>query len=535
MISLSLKFGKRLIPLGMVGLYLLMAAVAVGQDADPTEGTNTTSAAVSPGLVASSTSPELQAEVSKLVAEELKKAKLNEVSEMYLYQDGEESKSTIYRDADTLWTCLAAFLVFFMQAGFTLVECGFTRAKNACNIVMKNVMDFSIGTFLFWTIGFGLMFGTKAGGWIGIDTFAWDMSTFGASDYAFLLFQTVFCATAATIVSGAMAERTKFVGYLCYSIMITVVVYPIFGGWAWGGLRGNAGILEGDGMLGQLIGAGFNDYAGSTVVHSIGGWCALAGAIVIGPRIGKFDKDGKVRPIPGHNIPIAALGVFILWMGWFGFNAGSTTAIGDGEFAKIAFVTSLAASMGALSAMIMSWIQFKKPDPSFTLNGALAGLVAITAGCYDLSPLSAALVGALGGVVVIYSVMLFDKLKIDDPVGAVSVHGVCGVLGTLAVGLLHPTAGLFFGGGAAQFLIQLVGVLIAFAWAFPVSLVIFLGVKYTVGLRVSEQEELEGLDITEHGMHAYPPSLINDGLTSPSLAYGAAPSAKPSVKPATQS
>lgn len=407
----------------------------------------------------------------------------------------------LLKDVDTLWVCLAAFLVFFMQAGFALVECGFTRAKNACNIIMKNVMDFAIGTLGFWLIGFGLMFGATTTGFFGTTNFVYDAGT-DNFNWAFLIFQTVFCATAATIVSGAMAERTKFVGYLCYSVAITIIVYPIFGSWAWGSLLDGGGWLEG---------WGFHDFAGSTVVHSIGGWCALAGAIVIGPRIGKFSKDGKAQAIPGHNIPLAALGVFILWLGWFGFNPGSTTAVGGGSFAYIAVTTNLAAAAGCISATIASWVMFKKPDTSFALNGALAGLVAITAGCDAMSPMFAVVTGLVGGVLVVASVMFIDKVKIDDPVGAISVHGVCGAWGTLAIGLFQTDAGLLVGGGTTQIVAQLVGIGAAFAWAFPVSMIIFLAIKYTIGLRVSEVEEMEGLDVTEHGMHAYPAHLITEG------------------------
>ncbi len=421
---------------------------------------------------------------------------------------------SVLSDANVLWTCLAAFLVFFMQAGFTLVEAGFTRAKNACNIIMKNAMDFSIGTLAFWAVGFGLMFGATSG-WIGTSGFFYEggftdatledgVVTVGepvAFDWAFLIFQTVFAATAATIVSGAMAERTKFMGYLAYSVLITVIVYPIFGGWCWGGLTGGTG-------TGWLEDKGFLDFAGSTVVHSIGGWAALAGAIVLGARIGKYGKDGKINAIPGHNIPMAALGVFILWLGWFGFNAGSTTEINGGSLAIIAVTTNLSAAGGAISAMILSWIMFKKPDPSFTLNGALAGLVGITAGCNIISPPFAVLTGLIAGCIVVLSVVMIDKLRIDDPVGAVSVHGVCGAWGTLAIGLWGTDVGLFLGHGTAQLGIQALGVAAAFAWAFPVSVIIFLAIKYTIGLRVSEAEELEGLDINEHGMYAYPPSLV---------------------------
>lgn len=410
--------------------------------------------------------------------------------------------STLAGDVDALWTCLAAFLVFFMQAGFALVEAGFTRAKNACNIIMKNLMDFSIGTMAFWMVGFGLMFGATSTGFFGTTDFFFDAGD-NAFGWAFLIFQTVFCATAATIVSGAMAERTKFTGYLAYSILITVIVYPIFGSWAWGSL------WEGDGWL---EGKGFYDFAGSTVVHSIGGWCALAGAIVLGPRIGKF-VNGKVMPIPGHNIPIAALGVFILWLGWFGFNPGSTTAVGGGSFAFIAVTTNISAAMGAIGAMIASWIAFKKPDPSFSLNGALAGLVGITAGCDAMSPAFAAVTGLVAGLIVVGSVVFFDRIRIDDPVGAVSVHGVCGAWGTLAVGLFMTDGGLLTGGGATQLGIQALGIGAGFLWAFPVSLAIFLLIKYTIGLRVDETEEMEGLDIIEHGMLAYPPGFVADTVT----------------------
>lgn len=421
--------------------------------------------------------------------------------------EADDPLATLRKEADILWTCIAAFLVFFMQAGFACVEAGFTRAKNACNIIMKNVMDFGIGSVSFWLVGFGLMFGTKAlGGFVGGDDFMFDAKEdmFG---WAFLLFQTVFCATAATIVSGAMAERTKFSSYLIYTAMITVFVYPIFGGWAWGGLWDHAGWLEDKGFL---------DFAGSTVVHSIGGWAALAGAIVLGPRIGKY-VNGKVMAIPGHNIPLAALGVFILWLGWFGFNPGSTTAVEGGSLARIAVATNIAAACGALAGTVVSWLKFGKPDVSFALNGALAGLVAITAGC-DCIPIPyAALTGLIAGVVVVFSVIFFDKIHIDDPVGAISVHGVCGALGTLAIGFFHEADGLVYGGGASLLGIQALGVGVAFAWAFPVSMGIFLAIKYTVGLRVTAEEEMAGLDIFEHGMAAYPPGFVADSITGTPL------------------
>lgn len=411
---------------------------------------------------------------------------------------------------DLLWTCLAAFLVFFMQAGFAMVETGFTRAKNAVNILMKNLMDFSLGSLAFWLLGFGLMFGATNG-------------LFGTSDFmpmgpdpsemTFWIFQTVFAATAATIVSGAMAERTKFVSYLCYSVIITAFVYPIFGSWAWGGLYHGAGWLENLNLTGTDGGTPFIDFAGSTVVHSVGGWAALMGALILGPRIGKFGKDGKPRAIPGHNLPLAALGVFILWLGWFGFNPGSTTAVGGGGFAIIAVTTNLAAAAGCVVAMIVAWVAFGKPDASMTLNGALAGLVAITAPCANVSPLMAIVIGAIAGGLVVGAVVFFDHVslfgrRIDDPVGAISVHGVCGAWGTLSAGLFAQEAyggvnGLLFGGGASQLVVQCIGVAACFLWTIVTTGTLFLLLHKTIGLRVTEVEELEGLDVGEHGQEAY--------------------------------
>ena len=399
---------------------------------------------------------------------------------------------------DVVWTCVAAFMVFFMQAGFAMVETGFTRAKNAVNILMKNLMDFSVGTVAFFLVGFGLMFGAKTSGFCGGTLFGLSGVTDGAGwEWTFLIFQTVFAATAATIVSGAMAERTKFSGYLVYSLFITLLIYPIFGSWAWGSL------LLGDEGAGWLEKLGFLDFAGSTVVHSIGGWLALAGALVLGPRIGKYGPDGKPKAIMGHNLPLASLGVFILWFGWFGFNAGSTTSAG-GSIGFIAVTTNLAAAAGAMTALATAWILFKKADASMALNGALAGLVSITAGCDGVSPLGALAIGAIGGVLVVFSVIFIDRvLKVDDPVGAVSVHGVCGAWGTLAVGLFNTDAGLLYGKGLGQIGVQLAGVGVAFAWAFGLGMVLFLTIKHTMGLRVSKEEELRGLDVGEHGMEAY--------------------------------
>jgi len=405
-------------------------------------------------------------------------------------------------DSNILWTCIAAFLVFFMQAGFALVEAGFTRAKNVCNIIMKNLMDVSIGSVIFWLFGFGLMFGAS-NGYFGTNFFMFDGSSEIAKEtgnsvgfnWAFLLFQTVFCATTATIVSGAVAERTKFTSYLLFSLIICGLIYPIFGSWAWGGLYAGGGWLEN---------LGFLDFAGSTVVHSIGGWAALAGAIVVGARHGKYLENGTMRLIAPHNVPLGALGVFILWLGWFGFNAGSTTSLG-GDLAFIAVVTNLSACAGAIGAGLLSWILYRKPDPTLALNGALAGLVSITAGCDIISPIMAVLTGLIGGVIVVSAVRFFDKLKIDDPVGAISVHGVCGAWGTLAIGLFSSKAGW------GQLGIQAIGVVVAFAWAFGLSFPLFLLIKHTIGIRVDEREEFEGLDIVEHGISGYEgvPILVN--------------------------
>ena len=406
----------------------------------------------------------------------------------------EAAKEELQLNLNIVWTCIAAFLVFFMQAGFAMVEAGFTRAKNAVNILMKNLMDFSVGTIAFFLIGFGLMFG-ESNGLFGTTLFGMSGVEPGTDwNWTFLIFQTVFAATAATIVSGAMAERTKFVGYLAYSFFITLLIYPIFGSWAWGGL------LDGGGWLENI---GFLDFAGSTVVHSVGGWLALAGAIVLGPRVGKYGPDGKPKAILGHNIPLAALGVFILWFGWFGFNPGSTTT-GDGSIGYIAVTTNIAAAAGAIVAMCVSWAMIKKPDASMALNGALAGLVSITAGCDGVSPIGAMIIGAIGGALVVLSVLFIDDvLKIDDPVGAVSVHGVCGAWGTLAVGLFNIDSGLFYGGGLKQLGVQMLGVGSAFVWAFGLGLVLFYAISKTIGLRVSSEEELKWLDIGEHGMEAY--------------------------------
>jgi len=401
-----------------------------------------------------------------------------------------EAVKGVQTNLDYVWTLVAAALVFFMQAGFAMVETGFTRAKSAVNIMMKNLMDFAMGSIFFWAIGFGIMFGATSTGWFGTTGFFLSDFTVGGDPWvlAFWMFQCVFAATAATIVSGAMAERTKFTGYLIYSATLCAVIYPIFGSWAWGSLLNGNGWLEG---------LGFIDFAGSTVVHSVGGWAALAGAIVLGPRIGKYGKDGKIKAIPGHNIPLAALGVFILWLGWFGFNPGSTTA-GITDIAMIFTNTNLAAAAGAVFAMLTSWVIFKKPEIGMSLNGALAGLVGITAGCANVTPTSSVIIGAVAGVLVVLSVLFFDRIRVDDPVGAVSVHGVCGAWGTLAAGLFNIE------GATAKIIgVQLIGIGAAFIWAFGAAFILFKLIDLTMGLRVSQEEEREGLDISEHGGHAY--------------------------------
>ncbi len=389
-----------------------------------------------------------------------------------------------------VWTIIAACLVFFMQAGFAMVEVGFTRAKNAVNIIMKNVMDVGAGSLAFFLVGFGIMFGTSAGGWIGTDGFLlMDIGDYSLEwSYTFFFFQAVFAATAATIVSGAVAERTAFNSYLIFSIVITAFIYPVFGSWAWGSLFNGSGWLED---------LGFIDFAGSTVVHSVGGWAALAGAIVVGPRVGKY-IDGKPQIIKGHSLPLAALGVFILWLGWFGFNAGSTTT-GDTSIALIALNTFLAAGAGATAAMVISWITGGKPDGAVTLNGVLAGLVGITAGCANLTPGFAILAGAIAGVIVHYSMILLDK-KVDDAVGAVSVHGVCGAWGTLAAGLFN-TGDMF---NMSIIGVQLIGIAAAFLWTFPVSYLVFRGIDMLLPLRVNGHLEEMGLDLHEHDAEAYP-------------------------------
>lgn len=388
-----------------------------------------------------------------------------------------------------LWTILAAILVFFMQAGFCLLEVGLTRAKNAVNIIMKNVIDVCAGGLVFYFVGFGLMFGTSWYGMIGTDAFFLSGIEGGDWNYTFFLFQAVFAATAATIVSGAVAERTAFRAYLIFSVVLTGLIYPIFGSWAWGSLFRGKGWLEN---------IGFIDFAGSTVVHSVGGWAALAAALVVGPRVGKYDAAGRPQKVLGHSLPLAALGVFILWMGWFGFNAGSTTTA-DSSIALIAMNTFLAACAGGVFALWYTWAGAGKANPVMVLNGVLAGLVGITAGCANLTPLWAVVAGAVAGVLVIVSSEILDRF-VDDAVGAVSVHGVCGAWGTLAAGMFDAANPFDWG----MISVQMVGIGAAFLWTFPTAYILFALTKYLIGVRVDDHEQEQGLDKSEHDLEAYP-------------------------------
>jgi len=428
----------------------------------------------------------------------------------------EEGPSTAELAAalDTFFLLAAAFLVFFMQGGFAMLTAGLTRSKNTVNVLMKNLLDFCFASIAFWAIGWGVAYGTSAGGFLGTDQFFLVPSTapegeFGVPVMASWLFQVVFAGTAATIVAGAMAERTKFPAYLIYSVVLSLLIYPVVVHWIWSGagwLNDYDATTTGD--------WGFTDFAGSTVVHSVGGWASLMGAMILGSRIGKYGPDGKARPMAAHNMTFAALGVFILWLGWFGFNPGSQLAISSQSNAEavslVAVTTNLAAAAGALGALFTSWFKLGKPSLAQTLNGVLAGLVAITAGCAYMGPLQAIIVGFLAGPLVVYAADWLDALKIDDPVGAVPVHLVCGIWGTLAVGLFATlpgntgTTGLFAGGGATLLIAQIVGVLAVGIWTALTCGIMFYAIKYTVGLRVSAEEELAGLDGFEHGEVAYP-------------------------------
>jgi len=415
---------------------------------------------------------------------------------------------SIFSSVDTMWVLIAAALVFFMQAGFAMVETGFTRAKNAGNIIMKNLMDFCIGTPTYWLVGFGIMFGT--GRLIGgIDFMVrGDYSSLELTfpTPAFLIFQTVFCATAATIVSGAMAERTKFSAYCLYSFIISALIYPISGHWIWGG--------------GWLADLGFHDFAGSTAVHMVGGIASLVGAKIVGPRIGKYSKYGEARAIPGHSLTLGALGVFILWFCWFGFNGGSTVSMtGDNivSAASIFVTTNLAAATAAVFTMFITWIRYKKPDVSMTLNGALAGLVAITAGCDAVSPFGSFCIGIVAAFVIVFGIEFVDKvLKIDDPVGAIGVHGLSGAAGTILTGVFALDGGLLYGGGWAMVGVQALGVVAVAIWVAVTMGIVFTIIKKTIGLRVSKNEEIAGLDITEHNISSsYADFMVSpSGLTS---------------------
>ncbi len=400
---------------------------------------------------------------------------------------------------DTVWVLLCACLVFFMHTGFALLESGLGRSKNTVNILAKNFLTVAIASLAFFFLGFGFMFGE--GGFLGLTGFS---PTFDGSDVvatpdnlpvaAFFFFQLVFAATAATIVSGAVAERIKLSMYLLFAFVLVLVIYPTVGHWVWGG--------------GFLAEAGFHDFAGSTVVHSVGGWAALVGVLFLGPRRGKYGKDGRVTPIPGHSMALATTGAFILWLGWFGFNPGSQLSADGSAISIIALNTNMAAAAGVIGALIVSWWRLKTPDLSMLLNGALAGLVGITAGCYVVSPLGAIVIGFLSGLIVVFAVLGFDKLRIDDPVGATSVHLVCGVFGTLMVGLFSTNAdiglGLFYGGGATLLGAQLTGVAAVGGFTVAASAVLWFVLKKAFGIRVDEEDEHIGLDLSEHKMEAYP-------------------------------
>lgn len=397
----------------------------------------------------------------------------------------------MFSSIDTMWVLLGTALVFFMQAGFAMVETGFTRAKNAGNIIMKNLMDFSLGTIVFWFIGFGLIYGGDNPYFGGLDFFIQGDYSSTIPSSAFIIFQTVFCATAATIVSGAMAERTKFSSYCIYSVILSALVYPISAHWIWGG-----------GFLSQM---GFHDFAGSTAVHLVGGVAAFCGAKTIGPRSDKFSKDGTPKAIPGHSLTLGALGVFILWFCWFGFNGGSTLGLTGDDAIKTAsnvfMTTNISAATSTTVVMIITWIKYKKPDISMTLNGSLAGLVAVTAGCDTVSNTGACFIGIIAAFAVVFGIEFVEKtLKIDDPVGAIGVHGICGGLGTILVGFFSLQGGLLYGFGTNLLITQIIGVVVTILWVSITMSIVFKVVKATVGLRVTEEEEKIGLDIFEHGL-----------------------------------
>ncbi len=424
-----------------------------------------------------------------------------------LAEEAGEAKTPqgIETSLDTVWVLIAAALVFFMQAGFFFLEGGLTRAKNVSNAMLKGAMDFCLGALIFWAVGFALMFGADRGGFLGTGGFFANMADpqwNGLPLYVFLFFQIAFAGAAATILAGGIAERFKFGAYCIATVTITGLIYPVVGHWIW---------AEG----GWLYRLGMLDFAGSTVVHTVGGICALVGAWMVGPRAGKYDPDGTPRAIPGHNIPMAALGTFILWLGWYGFNPGSTLKASP-AIATVAMTTTLAASAGGAVAMFLTWARYGKPDVSMSMNGILAGLVAVTAGCAYVSMVSAFAIGLVAGVLVVFAVEFVDRrLRVDDPVGAVSVHAVNGIWGTIAVGLFAQASygeangvaavnGLFFGGGVAQLGKQLLGIVSVSAWVAVTATLMFLALKKTVGIRVSEESQRVGLDVSEHNLEAYP-------------------------------
>ena len=419
-----------------------------------------------------------------------------------------------------VWLLVAGALVFFMHAGFSLVEAGLTRTKNTANILMKNALTISLGILIYWAVGWGVMYGSSAAGLFGTDQFFLTGADNGLWNSWF--FQMVFAATAATIVSGAMAERTNFKAYLLFTVVMVAIIYPVYGHWVWSGAD-SALLSGGDSFLVKWLGAAFHDFAGSGVVHSIGGYAALAGVLVLGPRLGKF-KNGIAQAIPGHNLTMAFLGTFILMLGWVGFNGGSTLDGNDPFMNLVVVNTFLAAAAGAVTAMLITWKRTGKPDPSLTANGILAGLVAITAPAGSVENWAAIVIGIIGGIIMVAGVFFNEnRLKVDDPVGAIAVHGYCGSWGLISVGIFSvgmgngilagsvyaaEGTGLLYG-DVSQLLIQIAGVILTFIWAFGVSFVLFKILDALVGLRVSEKEEIQGLDISEHGVNAYPEYIID--------------------------
>ena len=499
---------RRALPLAAVAAVALLPALCLAQDAVPAADaapTDAVTAAAAPGKGA--------------VTVDEAMAKIGESSVVL----------------NTVWTLVAGMLVFWMNAGFASLEAGLCRRKNAVHILAKNFIVFAVSSIAFWAIGFGMMFGaSRLGGADGAKGFlGWaapfpsllgDAGAYPALSWTNVpesvkfFFQLVFAGTAATIVSGAVAERTKFSAFMVFSFILVALIYPVTGHWIWG-----------NGWLANLGIAPFHDFAGSTTVHSVGGWAALAGVIMVGPRLGKYTADGRVNPIPGHNMGLAALGCLILWLGWFGFNPGSTMTA-NLNIGYIAVTTNTAAAFGAVSATIVAWAALGKPDLSMILNGCLAGLVGITAGCAVVTVAGAAVIGAAAGALVVFSVLMFDKLRLDDPVGALSVHLVCGIFGTVCVGLFaspsviplqvtdaYVKPGLFYGGGATQLVAQLVGVGAVGVTVMVASFIAWGVLKATIGIRVSATEEIEGLDVGEHGMEAYP-GFAGDATGEPTAA-----------------